>query len=364
MTTLAQNQSFEQTAIATPISFSILDNNIRVVDGLYSLNDLHKASGNDDKHQPTFFLRNQQTKDLIVEIETEIQSANLQSENKQLSEMRSAVKVINGGLQRGTYVCRELVYAYAMWISAKFHLLVIRAFDAMHTNKIELPTPPQNPHLFLRHAINATAKGDRAYFSSLYNRLYRKFQVTSYKELSDVQCVAAVEFIKSIEGEYVPRNKIEAPKPSLALCDGQHYVVAKDGAVLLHKVLSDDVSDSCLKNMGIAQDRFESLKKDLAQFCAPHDPHLQITYPTAQRTLSLLSALIVHLENHGFNMALMYQKTQFVSNFLTNYYSRLEAIHYQMNSISKQMSLDAINYAADICKYPTVVSCCGARIAS
>lgn len=33
MTTLAQNQSFEQTAIATPISFSILDNNIRVVDG-------------------------------------------------------------------------------------------------------------------------------------------------------------------------------------------------------------------------------------------------------------------------------------------------------------------------------------------
>lgn len=352
MTTLAQNQSFEQTAIATPISFSILDNNIRVVDGLYSLNDLHKASGNDEKHKPSNFLRNKQTQALITEIEA---CSNLS---------KPPVTTVNDGINNGTYVCRELVYAYAMWISAKFHLLVIRAFDAMHTNKIELPTPPANPHLLLRDTIQAVAKGNRGMYKALYNRLYRKFQVTSYKELSDVQCVAAVEFIKSIEGEYVPRNKIEAPKPSLALCDGQHYVVAKDGAVLLHKVLSDDVSDSCLKNMGIAQDKFESLKKDLAQFCAPHDPHLQITYPMAQRTLSLLSALIVHLENHGFNMALMYQKTQFVSNFLTNYYSRLEAIHYQMNSISKQMSLDAINYAADICKYPTVVSCCGARIAS
>lgn len=353
MTTLAQNQSFEQTAIATPISFSILDNNIRVVDGLYSLNDLHKASGNDDKHQPTFFLRNQQTKDLIVEIEAENQSANLQS----------AVKSINGGLQRGTYVCRELVYAYAMWISAKFHLLVIRAFDAMHNQKPELPTPPQNPRLLLRNAIHAVAKGDRQTYSNLYNRLYRKFQVTSYKELNDKQCVAAAEFIKSLEGEYIPRDKIEAPKPSLALCDGQHYVVAKDGAVLMHKVLSHDINDSCLKTMGIGQDKFAALVKDLAQFCAPEDPHLQITYSTAQRTLSLLSALIVHLESHGFNMALMYQKTQYVQNFLTNYYSRLEAIHYQMNSISKQMSLDAINYASDISKHPTVVSCYGAKIA-
>lgn len=85
--------------------------------GRYCLNDLHKAAGGEAKHQPAQFLRLDSTKELAQEIGT----------------MGNPIVVINGGNGRGTYVCKEIVYAYAMWISAKFHLHVIRAFDAMVT---------------------------------------------------------------------------------------------------------------------------------------------------------------------------------------------------------------------------------------
>lgn len=90
--------------------------------GRFSLNDLHKAAGGEAKHQPALFMRMEQTKALVTEIENSTESQSFKT------------KEGRGG---GTYVCKELVYAYAMWISAAFQLKVIRAFDALATGNID-----------------------------------------------------------------------------------------------------------------------------------------------------------------------------------------------------------------------------------
>ena len=114
-------------------NLTVLKTSIRDLDGLYSLNDLHKASGNDPKHRPNQFVRLDITQDLINEIQGENSTAQI-----------CALRSINGGANRGTYACEELILSYAMWISPKFHLIVLRAFLTMQRNQpqqLSLPEP-------------------------------------------------------------------------------------------------------------------------------------------------------------------------------------------------------------------------------
>ncbi|WP_288061348.1 P22AR C-terminal domain-containing protein [Rodentibacter caecimuris] len=104
-------------------NLTILNTSIRTLDNLYALNDLHSLSGGAEKHRPSHFLRLDQTKDLISAIESE-------NSNVQICTF----KIIRGS-QGGTYACKELVIAYAAWISPAFHLVVLRAF----LNQIEPP---------------------------------------------------------------------------------------------------------------------------------------------------------------------------------------------------------------------------------
>lgn len=84
-------------------------------EGRYSLNDLHKAAGKEKRHSPNYFLSSQQTADLVG----------------LLSDTVIPVSTQKGGKNQGTYACKEIVYAYAMWISPEFHLRVIQAYDAL-----------------------------------------------------------------------------------------------------------------------------------------------------------------------------------------------------------------------------------------
>ncbi|SFI31144.1 KilA-N domain-containing protein [Nitrosomonas sp. Nm34] len=95
---------------------TVLTTKIRQLNGLYSLNDLHKAAGSEAKHEPNQFMRNAITQELIEEI-------------SKSADSRNYVPVkITRGKSGGTYACRELLIAYAAWISAAFHLKVIRVF--------------------------------------------------------------------------------------------------------------------------------------------------------------------------------------------------------------------------------------------
>ena len=148
---------------------------IRQQNGLFSLNDLHKAAGGEAKHQPALFMRMEQTQALITEIGNSTDSQSFKTKE---------------GRNGGTYACRELVIAYAAWISAAFHLKVIRVFLAATTPQAE-PTqtrldydrisPAQAQDL--KEIVAAIVQAGIQGYGETWSRLQKKFRVNSYLEL-------------------------------------------------------------------------------------------------------------------------------------------------------------------------------------
>ena len=106
-------------------------------EGRYCLNDLHRAAGNHNKHRPSIWFANQQARELAAELEAE-------------NPASKAISFQRGRGITGTYVGKELVYAYAMWISPAFHLKVIRAYDELQTQGIA----------FSERAVSLVASGE------------------------------------------------------------------------------------------------------------------------------------------------------------------------------------------------------------
>ncbi len=115
-------------------------------EGRYCLNDLHKAAGAEPRHKPALWER--QAGDLIDELRKGTDSYPLQTRL---------------GRNGGTFVVKELVYAYAMWISPKFHLEVIRSYDRLATEGVAVHQNAAadvlaNPLKYMRSLIEQAEK--------------------------------------------------------------------------------------------------------------------------------------------------------------------------------------------------------------
>ena len=171
-------------------NLAILNTSIRSYENLFSLNDLHQASGNLTKHKPAFFLRIDMTKDLIAEIE---------------KETPNALKVIRGA-QGGTYACEELMLAYAMWISPKFHLVVLRAFLNLHKKSTALLpstiTPEQQQAI--QSAVQQAHHRTGLHWQEIYRQLKSAFKVAKYDQIPQSQFGNAMAFIMNLQPIALP----------------------------------------------------------------------------------------------------------------------------------------------------------------
>lgn len=193
----------------------VSDITIGLTDGLYSLNDLHKASGGEDRHKPTNFLRLESTAELVGVLTAELDgdAQKRASEQNQAFISDKVVRVVKGGVgQQGTFVCKELVYAYAMWISPAFNLRVIRAFDVLASSHFIPQTYPEalrayadelEAHEKTKKALE-TAKPKAEYFDHLVARNLLLGVRDTAKELG-VKQNQFVTFL--LEGKYVYRNE-------------------------------------------------------------------------------------------------------------------------------------------------------------
>lgn len=84
--------------------------------GRFSLNDLHKSAGSMPKNKAALFLK----LDSVKKVAQVLKVANPTFE---------PISIKRGRHTGGTWVCKELVYKYAMWVDAEFEVKVIHTFD-------------------------------------------------------------------------------------------------------------------------------------------------------------------------------------------------------------------------------------------
>ncbi len=181
--------------------------------GLFSLNDLHRASGGEDRHAPRRWLQNIQTNDLIKELE------------------KDGKPSIQSKQRLGTFVCRELVIAYGMWISPKFALQVIQTFLAV-SDGIKSAKTTADDRTGLRLAVAALVGRKGIDYSSAYSMVHQRFNVESVEGIPAGKLPEAVAYVHALTlhtgltGEVLDREPLPAPQPALPISGNALYDLA------------------------------------------------------------------------------------------------------------------------------------------
>ncbi|HFB2543811.1 TPA: KilA-N domain-containing protein [Neisseria gonorrhoeae] len=181
--------------------------------GLFSLNDLHRASGGEDRHAPRRWLQNIQTNDLIKELE------------------KDGKPSIQSKQRLGTFVCRELVIAYGMWISPKFALQVIQTFLAV-SDGIKSAKTTADDRTGLRQAVAALVGRKGIDYSSAYSMIHQRFNVEAIEDISTEKLPEAVAYVHALTlhtgltGEVLDREPLSTPKPALPISGNALYDLA------------------------------------------------------------------------------------------------------------------------------------------
>lgn len=213
---------------------SVANISIRQFGDLYSLNDLHKASGGQDKHSPRRWLQNKQTADLIAEIEID------------------GIPSIQKKQGLGTFVSKELVVHYGMWISPTFSLKVIRAFldtqeDVSGSPKLETQTTIDERR-GLVDAVKLLVARCGIDYSAAYRMVHQRFGVEHIDQIAVPLLPAAVAYVHSlvlqgrplvneVELETVPKLfRHQANLPFDLNDEGRFDVTVHNGKIYRHRI--------------------------------------------------------------------------------------------------------------------------------
>ncbi|OAM20704.1 hypothetical protein A7P84_01835 [Eikenella corrodens] len=163
---------------------------IRQFDNLYSLNDLHKAAGGENRHKPSLWANNNQTLDLIAEIE------------------KAGIPAIQKKQGLGTFVCKELVVHYGMWISPAFSLKVIRAFLDTQEDVSASTKTTADERTGLRQAVSALVGKCGIDYSSAYSMVHQRFGVEHIDQIAAPLLPSAIAYVHALtlQGRPAPQG--------------------------------------------------------------------------------------------------------------------------------------------------------------